>query len=392
VKALVAGKTYGRPVGGFVGVSNVGLNPNWYGNHLSQANLYGFGRLAWNPDLTPARIIDEWTRLTFGNDPQVVRTVTTIQLESWRTYENYTGPLGLQNLTDIVGNHYGVAVEASERNGWGQWHRADDKGVGMDRTVTTGTGYIGQYAPAVAKVYESLATCPDDLLLFLHHVPYTHRLHSGKTVIQYIYDSHYEGAAAVERFLRDWDGLKGRIDDERFNEVRAQLDYQVGQSIVWRDAVTRWFHRASSIADAKNRVDNYPGRLEAESAALTGYVVKDVTPWETASGDKAVECTAASCTATFRYAGAAGRSDITIRYFDVNTGAARFRARIGDRTVAEWTASDRIPTRRLDGSSSSRYVIRDVSLNAGDTIVVEGTPDAAETAALDYIEIQPHKQ
>jgi len=392
VKALVAGKTYRRPLGGFVGVSNVGLNPNWYGNHLSQANLYGFGRLTWNPDLTPAQIVEEWTRLTFGNDPQVVRTVTSIQLKSWSTYENYTGPLGLQNLTDIVGNHYGVAVEASERNGWGQWHRADDKGVGMDRTVATGTGYIGQYAPAVATIYESLTTCPDDLLLFLHHVPYTHRLHSGKTVIQYIYDSHYEGAAAVEEFLREWDGLKGRIDDERFNEVRTQLDYQVGQSIVWRDAVTRWFHRASGIADAKKRVDNYPGRLEAESATLSGYVVKDVTPWETASGDKAVECTTTSCAATFRYAGAGGRSDITIRYFDVNTGAARFRVRIGNRAVGEWTASDRIPTRRLDGSSSSRYVIRDVSLTAGDTIVVEGIPDAAETAALDYVEIQPHKQ
>ena len=83
-----------------------------------------------------------------------------MQLTSWRTYENYTGPLGLQNLTDIVGNHYGVAVEASERNGWGQWHRADEKGVGMDRTIATGTGYIGQYRPAVASVFESFIRLP----------------------------------------------------------------------------------------------------------------------------------------------------------------------------------------------------------------------------------------
>ncbi len=151
MKALVAGKTFHRPTGGFVGVSNVGLDDNWYGNHLSQANLYGFGRLAWNPDLTSQRIIDEWTRLTFGSDPKAVETINAIQLNSWRTYENYTGPLGLQTLTDIVGDHYGVAVEASERNGWGQWHNADEKGVGMDRTVATGTGYIGQYRPAVAK-------------------------------------------------------------------------------------------------------------------------------------------------------------------------------------------------------------------------------------------------
>src|SRR3954469_6518968 len=392
VKALAAGKTFHRPLGGFVGVSNVGLNPNWYGNHLSQANLYGFGRLAWNPDLTSDQIIDEWTRLTFVNDPEVVRTVTAIQLASWPTYEHYTGPLGLQTLTDIVGNHYGVAVEASERNGWGQWHRADDTGVGMDRTVATGTGYIGQYPRAVASMYESLETCPDDLLLFMHHVPYTHQLHSGKTVIQYIYDSHDEGAAAVEQFLRDWETLKGRVDDERFNDVRTQLEYQTGQAVVWRDAVSRWFHRESGIADASNRVDNYPGRIEGEAATLAGYVIKDVTPWETASGGKAVECPAAACTATFRFAGPPGRHDIVVQYFDVNTGAARFRVRAGDRTLAEWTASDRIPTRRLDGSSSSRYMVRDVALAAGDTIVVEGIPDGAETAALDYIEIQPHAE
>lgn len=387
VKSLVSGRIFRRPTGGFVGVSNVGLNPNWFGNHLSQANLYGFGRLAWNPDLTSEQIADEWTRQTFGNDPKVVQTVTRLQLDSWHTYENYTGPLGLQTLTDIVGNHYGVAVEASERNGWGQWHRADDQGVGMDRTSASGTGFVGQYAPAVSKVYESRETCPDDLLLFMHHVPYTHRLHSGQTVIQHIYDSHYLGAAAVERYLADWDSLKGRVDDERFAEVRAQLDYQTGHAVVWRDAVSRWFHRASRIPDAHRRVDHYPGRMEAESAALAGYVVKAVTPWETASGDRAVECTAATCTATFPYAGVSGRRDIVVQYFDVNSGTAQFRVRVGDRVVGEWTAADRIPTRRLDGSSSSRRVLRDVLLRDGDAIVIEGTPHAAETAALDYIEI-----
>src|SRR5262249_19305800 len=151
---------------GIVGVSNVGLDDNWTGNHMSQANLYAFGRLAWNPDLLPHQIVDEWTRRTFGHSPKVVSTISSILLSSWRTYENYTGVLGLQGLTDITGNHYGVAVEASENNGWGQWHRADAKGVGMDRTVATGTGFIGQYHPEVARMYESLETSPDDLLLF----------------------------------------------------------------------------------------------------------------------------------------------------------------------------------------------------------------------------------
>ena len=264
VKALIAGKTFHRPTGGFVGVSNVGLDDNWTGNHLSQANLYGFGRLAWNPDLSAKQIDDEWTKLTFGDDSKVDETVSHIQLTSWRTYENYTGPLGLQTLTDIVGNHFGVNVEASERNGWGQWHRADDKGVGMDRSVATGTGYIGQYRPEVAKMFENLAACPDDLLLFLHHVPYTYKLHGGKTVIQYLYDSHYEGADAVAGYVREWKALAGKVDERRYQEILAQLEYQAGQAVVWRDAVDTWFQTASGIADAKGRVGHEPGRVEAE--------------------------------------------------------------------------------------------------------------------------------
>src|ERR1035438_7579518 len=303
VRALVAGKTFHRPAGGFVGVANVGLDDNWLGNHLSQANLYGFGRLAWDPDLSSRQIVEEWARLTFGGNPKVDATVEAIQLNSWRTYENYTGPLGLQTLTDITGNHYGVNVEASERNGWGQWHRADEQGAGMDRTVATGTGFLGQYRPAVTSMYESLGACPDDLLLFLHHVPYTYVLHSGKTVIQYIYDSHYEGADAVAATVRQWSLLQGAIDEQRYREVLAQLEYQAGQAVVWRDAVTNWFFHASGIADAKGRVGNYPGRFEAESMALDGYTVRAVTPAEDASGGKAVACAVAKCTASLRYAG-----------------------------------------------------------------------------------------
>ena len=388
VKALVAGKVFGRSSGGFVGVSNVGLDETWYGNHMSQANLYGFGRLAWNPDLSSRQIVDEWTRLTFGDDPKVVETVNNIQLTSWRTYENYTGPLGLQTLTDITGNHYGVAVEASERNGWGQWHRADEQGVGMDRSVATGTGFVGQYRPDVAKIYESVENTPDDLLLFLHHVPYTQKLKSGKTVIQFIYDSHYEGTEAVEKYVNDWKALKGRVDDRRYAEVLAQLQYQAGQAIVWRDAVAGWFFKASHIPDARNRVGNYPGRLEAESATLTGYSTLAVTPPESASGEKAVECRTASCTASFKFEGQSGWYDLTVRYFDVNSGAARFRVRVGDQLIAEWTATDRVPTRRVDSASSARRVIEGVALRSGDQIQIEGIPDAGETAALDYIEIR----
>jgi alpha-glucuronidase len=258
VKDLVAGRVFHRPTGGFVGVANVGLDANWLGNSLAMANLYGFGRLAWNADLSAEKIVEEWTRLTFGNDPLVVRTIAALQLSSWHVYESYTGPLGAGTLTNILGNHYDPAPESSERNGWGQWHRADHDGIGMDRTIATGTGFIGQYPPAVAKMYESLAACPDNLLLFFHHVPYTYVLHSGKTVIQYIYDSHYEGAEKAADFVPQWETLHGHVDEERYGQVLALFQYQAKEAIVWRDTICHWIYQLSGIADQRGRVGNAP--------------------------------------------------------------------------------------------------------------------------------------
>jgi alpha-glucuronidase len=254
VKDLVSGRVFHRPVGGFAGVANVGMDANWLGSPLAMANLYGFGRLAWNPNLTSEQIIDEWTRLTFGSDPLVVRTINDLQLRSWRVYENYTGPLGAGTLTNITGNHYDPAPESSENNGWGQWHRADHEGIGMDRTVATGTGFIGQYPRAVQQRYEPLPACPDDLLLFFHHVPYRNVLHSGKTVIQHVYDSHYEGADQARAFIGQWKNLEGRIDGERYRDILARFEFQAGEAVRWRDTICQWIYRLSGIADQKGRV------------------------------------------------------------------------------------------------------------------------------------------
>jgi alpha-glucuronidase len=254
VKDLVSGRVFHRPVGGFAGVANVGMDANWLGSPLAMANLYGFGRLAWNPNLTTEQIIDEWTRLTFGSDPLVVRTINDLQLRSWRVYENYTGPLGAGTLTNITGNHYDPAPESSENNGWGQWHRADHEGIGMDRTVATGTGFIGQYPRAVQQIYEPLPACPDDLLLFFHHVPYRNVLHSGKTVIQHVYDSHYEGADQARAFIGQWKNLEGRIDGERYRDILARFEFQAGEAVRWRDTICQWIYRLSGIADQKGRV------------------------------------------------------------------------------------------------------------------------------------------
>jgi alpha-glucuronidase len=254
VKSLVAGRVFHRPVGGLIGVANVGMGATWLGSPLAMANLYGFGRLAWDPTLTAEQIIDEWTHLTFGSDPLVVKTITAMQLNSWHVYESYTGPLGAGTLTNILGNHYDPGPESSEENGWGQWHRADHAGIGMDRTVATGTGFIGQYPPAVQELYESLPRCPDNLLLFFHHVPYTYILHSGKTVIQHIYDSHYAGADRARDFVSQWKTLEGHVDNERYRDILARFDYQAAEAIVWRDAICNWIYKLSSVPDEKGRV------------------------------------------------------------------------------------------------------------------------------------------
>ncbi len=254
VKDILRRSGFVAPLNGFVGVANVGLDENWLGSPLAMANLYGFGRLAWNPDLSSQQIADEWTRLTFGNDPTIVASISKLQLDSWPVYESYTGPLGAGTLTNITGNHYDPGPESSEENGWGQWHRADHDGIGMDRTVATGTGYIGQYPPEVRKAYESLAACPDNLLLFFHHVPWTYVLHSRKTVIQHIYDSHYDGAEQAHELIARWKNLAGHMEEGRYRDILARFEFQAAEAVKWRDVICDWAYRMSGIPDRQGRV------------------------------------------------------------------------------------------------------------------------------------------
>ena len=152
-------------------------------------------------------------------------------------------------------------------------------------------------------------------------MPWTYKLHSGKTVIQYVYDSHYKGAEEAARLGEEWATLKGKIDPQLYEDERARLEYQAGHAIVWRDAIVQYFLKETGIPDALGRAGHYPGRMEAEDARLTGYKVIDVTPWEDASRRKScVVRTSASaqktCTAEWTYKGKPGRFDIAVQYFD----------------------------------------------------------------------------
>ncbi len=392
VRDLVAGRSvqdFHHTLGGFVGVANVGTD-RWLGNPLSLANLYSFGRLAWNPTLTSAAISDEWTRLTLGNNPTVRAVVNKLQMDSWHIYESYTGPLGLQTLTNILGSHYGPAPQSQENNGWGQWIRADHQGVGMDRTSATGTGFIGQYPPPMAAEYESLKTCPDNLLLFMHHVPWTYRLHSGQTVIQYIYNSHYRGAEAAAAQVPAWESLHGKVPGDIYDEVLKRLEYQTGAAIVWRDAITRYFAQISGIPDALHRVGHYPDRIAATDLTLDGYTPVAVRIWETAMGGKGIECVDhPSCSASLVWNKPSGWYNIVVQYYDYLFGVSHFTLQVGDHTIDAWAADADLPGFDMNGATSTRETVENVELHRGDTLRLTGVPDGREPAPVDYIQITP---
>ncbi|MFE7406931.1 alpha-glucuronidase [Isoptericola sp. NPDC057559] len=247
--------------GGVAAVSNVGDDRFWTGHPLAQANLYAFGRLAWDPTLDPSALLDEWVSLTFARpdgtvEPRVREVLHAVLDDSWRTYESYTAPLGVGFMVR-PGHHYGPDVDGYEYTPWGTYHFADRDGVGVDRTRATGTGFTGQYPAPWRDVYEDVATCPDELLLFFHHVPYSHVLHSGVTVIQHVYDSRSEGVERVRGAVAAWESLADLVPDavpaDVDARVRERLAEQLRSAVEWRDQVSTYFLRKSGVPDARGR-------------------------------------------------------------------------------------------------------------------------------------------
>lgn len=238
---------------GFVAIGNMGMDENWCGNKLAQANFYGFGRMCWNNDLTAAKILQEWIALTFPEVKEEVRKeIFELMIDSNRTYELYNAPLGVGSMM-VPHYHYGPSVNGYEYDRWGAYHFADRNGLGIDRTSATGTGYASLYAPEVAKIFEDKSQTPDEILLFFHYVEYGQLLKSGKTLIQTIYDQHFEGLERVESYLKSWQSLIGEIDELTYNNVLERLKLQLENARNWRDQVNTYFYRMSGIPDEKGR-------------------------------------------------------------------------------------------------------------------------------------------
>lgn len=252
VKQVVDGSMYEYKHSGIAAVSNIGNDENWTGHTLAQANFYGYGRLIWNPELSSEDIAKEWISQTFGPDESVQQVVSHMLHDSWPIYESYTAPLGVGWMVNPE-HHYGPNVDGYEYSVWGTYHFADCNGIGVDRTIESGTGYTGQYFKENERYYNSIDTCPDNLLLFFHHVPYTHVLKSGETVIQHIYNTHFEGADEAAKLVETWCSLKDRIDPQRFDAVLKRLEEQAEHSKQWRDRINTYFYRKSGIEDKQKR-------------------------------------------------------------------------------------------------------------------------------------------
>lgn len=253
VKRIVDRTVFGRRYGGFAAVSNIGADANWTGHPLAQANLYGYGRLAWNPELSADDIAKEWAAQAVGLEEEVVNRVTDMLMNSLDIYESYTAPLGVGWMVN-QNHHYGPNVDGYEYDKWGTYHFADRDGIGVDRTRRSGTGYALQYIGDNADIYESLDRCPDELLLFFHHVPYTHRLRSEKTVIQHIYDTHFEGADRAAELAAKWKLLRNLVDGQWYDQVEERLLEQAEHAKEWRDIINTYFYRKSGIADELGRM------------------------------------------------------------------------------------------------------------------------------------------
>ena len=247
VAKIIDGTLDHHSISGIAGVSNIGNDRNWTGHPFGQANWYAFGRLAWNHELTSAQIANEWIRMTFGNNQDIVQPIKQMMLDSREIAVNYMTPLGLHHIMGWD-NHYGPGpwVSNKPRADWTAvyYHRADSIGIGFNRTAS-GSDAVGQYFPPVQKLFSSLKTCPEEYLLWFHHVSWNYKMKSGRTLWDELCYHYYEGVDSVRNMQKTWNSLKGKIDDERFEQVKMLLTIQEKEAVWWRNACVLYFQTFS---------------------------------------------------------------------------------------------------------------------------------------------------
>jgi alpha-glucuronidase len=248
VARVIDGSVHRYPRTGIAGVANVGSDRDWTGSQFNQANWYAFGRLAWNPEGSALAIADEWIRMTFTNDSAVVGSIRTIMRQSREAVVNYMTPLGLTHIM-ATGHHYGPAPWATLRRADQSptyFHRADTLGVGFDRTAS-GSNAVAQYAAPVRDRYANPATVPDSLLLWFHHVPWSQRMRTGRSLWDELVFRYNAGVDTVRAMQRSWTTVRPAVDSARFAEVSEFLGIQEREARWWRDAALTYFQTFSRM-------------------------------------------------------------------------------------------------------------------------------------------------
>ena len=243
VARVVDGTLDGHTLTGIAGVANIGDDRTWSGSHFDQANWYAFGRLAWNPQQSARDIATDWAAMTFSRAEHVVDPVVDMMMASREAAVDYMTPLGLHHVM-ARGHHYGPGpwVDGGPRADWTSvyYHRADRDGIGFDRTAR-GSDAVSQYAPDVAREFGDVARVPESLLLWFHHVPWDHRMASGRPLWDELVHRYTRGVRQVEKMQATWDRLRGEVDDARHRHVAAFLRIQRNEAQWWRDASVAYF-------------------------------------------------------------------------------------------------------------------------------------------------------
>ena len=233
----------------FTAVSNLGRDANWTGHPFAALNLFAFGRFAWDPDTDPEQVTRLWARLTYSLETAQEDTLVKWLMRSRGIYEKYTSNLGLGWMV-TPNSHYGPNPWGYEFQAWGTYNRADRDGVGIDRTFS-GTDYVGQYPEKMKNEYGDPKTCPDDLLLFFHRLGYGYGMRDGRSLIQRIYDDHFDGYREAEEMAEEL--LTLPLPPEDMAEVRERMLRQLANAREWRDVTNTFFRRLSGAEDAQGR-------------------------------------------------------------------------------------------------------------------------------------------
>jgi alpha-glucuronidase len=260
VSRIIDGSIDNHTLSAIAGVSNIGSDRNWTGHLFGQSNWYVYGRLAWDHNIPAGELADEWIRQTFTNEKPFVDAAKKIMLTSHETLVNYMTPLGLNHIMGN-GHHYGPSPWSANlpRADWNPvyYHKADSAGIGFDRT-SKGSNALEQYAPELRAAWSDINTCPDEYLLWFHHVNWEHRMRSGRTLWEELCYKYYSGVDSLRAIRKQWNNLEKFIDKTRFDQVKMLLSIQEEEAIWWRNACLLYFQTFSKkpIPDKYEKPDH----------------------------------------------------------------------------------------------------------------------------------------